>query len=239
MAKLTMIAISFTIMLFASLFANILPNNGHTLSGISDRYTILVFPSKYVYIILVVIYMSILYWIYKQWQMVRSNSLKITQLQAISFTLSMVFHIIWIYYWHQESFIISLIALLLSAGFLAIMYLTMPVSNTWQNRLPISLLLSWVIVTIMLNIAIIIVYYSWSGMGLSQPLWAVILLTVFVAVALHLRFHHHDPAVPFVLIWAYIGVAFHNNFEELLVTTAALFLSGVLAVGIIFMRKSN
>ena len=76
-------------------------------------------------------------------------------------------------------------------------------------------------------------------MGLSDPLWAVIMLTFGTAVALHLRFHYDDILFPIIYIWAFIGIAFKNGFEELLVTTAALFLSGVLVVGIIFIKKQK
>lgn len=232
-----MMALSFLLMLIASIVANIIPINGQTLSDVSDRYRVLVLPSKYVYLILVILYISILYWIYKQWQSYRSNSLKISQLQAISFTLSMLFHIVWLYFWDKEDFILSLIALVISAALLAIVYFTLPNDNSWTARLPISLFFSWVTITVMWNVAIIIVYYHWDSWGLSQPLLAVILLTAFVAIALHLRFHHYDPIFPFVYIWVYVGIAFHNNFEELLVTTAALFLSGAMFVGILFMHK--
>jgi hypothetical protein len=41
-----------------------------------------------------------------------------------------------------------------------------------------------------------------------------------------------------VFIWAFVGIAVRNGFEELLVSTAALFLSAVMLAGIIFMKKS-
>ena len=62
---------------------------------------------------------------------------------------------------------------------------------------------------------------------MSDPLWAVIMMTVGTALALHIRFHHFDIAYVFVFIWAFIGIAVRNGFEEFLVSTAALFLSAV------------
>jgi hypothetical protein len=41
-----------------------------------------------------------------------------------------------------------------------------------------------------------------------------------------------------VFIWAFVGIAVRNGFDELLVSTAALFLSAVMLAGIIFMKKS-
>ena len=40
------------------------------------------------------------------------------------------------------------------------------------------------------------------------------------------------------LYGAFLGIAIANGFNELLVTTASLFLSGVLIVGVLFMRKN-
>ncbi len=89
----------------------------------------------------------------------------------------------------------------------------------------------------MTNTSFTLTSYEWNGFGLSNPLWAVILLTIGVVIALHIRYHHFDIVYPSVFIWAFVGIAFHNHLDELLVTTAALFLCGVLVVGILFVKK--
>ena len=90
----------------------------------------------------------------------------------------------------------------------------------------------------MTNTSFTLTAYEWNGFGLSNPLWAVILLTIGTGIALYIRYHHFDIAYPSVFIWAYLGIALHNGFDELLVTTAALFLCGVLLVGILFIKKN-
>lgn len=79
--------------------------------------------------------------------------------------------------------------------------------------------------------------YQWSGFGISNALWAVIVMTVGTAIALHLRYHHFDVAYPIVFVWCYIGIAVQNGFDELLVTTAALFLAGVMIVGVFLIKR--
>lgn len=239
MGRLFIMFISYLCMMIFSVSATIFPFNGHTTTSVADSYTILAFPSKYVFYVVALIYISILYWFYKQWQLVRKQNMTFTFAQTALFTIGMLFQMAWIYYWFDESFIISCVLIVLSALCITAFYLLMPTKNTWAARIPISLFLSWLMIVVMLNIAIILVYYRWDGFGLSQSLWSVILLTGFVAIVMHIRFHHYDPYFPLLFIWVYVGIAVHNNFEELLVTTAALFLSGVFVTGIIFMRKKE
>lgn len=225
--------------MFISIFAAIVPINGQTTGNISDSYTILVFPAKYVFYAVTIIYISILYWLYKLWQMVRKQVITISKIQTVLFSVSMILQIVSLYYWHQQSFILSCVILILATILFAVFYLLMPATNTCSSRLPISFYLAWLTLVIMLHIAIILVHSHWDGFGISQPLWAVILLTLFMAIALHIRFHHYDPYFPILFIWFFIGIAIANNFEELLVSTAALFLSGVLIAGILFMVKKK
>lgn len=233
--------ISFLCMMIASITAAVLPINGQTTGNVSNSYAILAFPSKYVFFAVILIYISILHWFYNQWQMVRKHNFTITLFQTILFVSSMIFQILWIYFWLQEQFIASSVVLFISTLLFGIYYLLMPVDNTFTGRLPISFYLAWLILLFMINIAMMFVYYHWLGVGfgLSQPLWAVILLTFVMAIALHIRFHHYDPYFPVLFIWFFIGIAIANNFEELLVSTSAVFLSGVLVAGILFISKKK
>ena len=111
-------------------------------------------------------------------------------------------------------------------------------SNKLTDRVPLSIYFAWTTFLFMTNLSFTLTSYEWNGFGLSNPLWAVILLTMGTAITLHIRFHYLDIVYPSVFIWAYIGIALHNGFDELLVTTAALFLCGVLLVGIFFIKKN-
>jgi hypothetical protein len=121
---------------------------------------------------------------------------------------------------------------------LILLYITCPVSNNrLTGRLPISIYLGWISVATIANISYVLTVYQWNGWGLSDPLWAVIMMTIGTALALHIRFHHFDIAYVLVFIWAFIGIAVRNGFEELLVSTAALFLSAFMLAGILFIKK--
>lgn len=72
---------------------------------------------------------------------------------------------------------------------------------------------------------------------MSDQLWTVIMLTFATALALHIRFHHMDIPFALVFIWAFIGIAIKHGTDEMLVTTASLFLSGVILTGILLIKK--
>ena len=98
--------------------------------------------------------------------------------------------------------------------------------------------MAWSTFLFMTNSSFTLTAFEWEGFGLSKPLWAVILLTIGTGIALYICYKYFDIAYPSVFIWAYLGIAFHNGFDELLVTTAALFLCGALLVGIVFIKKN-
>lgn len=229
--------VSFLLMMIAIVTATILPLNGQTTGNVPDSYTILAFPSKYVFLVVILVYLSILYWFYKQWQIVRNKQISISILQTFLFSLAMLLQIVWIYYWHQEMYITSGVFSIISALLLTVFYMLLPIKNTLSQRIPISLLLAWFVILVSFNFAVILTYNYWEDFIFSTPLWTVILLTFIAAVALHIRFHHHDPYFPLLFIWFYLGIAIHNNFDELLVSTAALFLSGALIAAMLFLRK--
>ncbi|WP_397540027.1 tryptophan-rich sensory protein [Rummeliibacillus pycnus] len=239
MGRLLVVTIVYIAMIVFSTAANIIPLNGHTTSEISNSYTVLFSPAGYVYIIRVFIYIILAYWIYLLWKNPHSEY-HISLTQIVLFVASSIFNMLWIYLWHYEYFTWSIVAIIFMLLSLTGLYFTYPAwHRSWGGRLPISMYLAWVSIVTFMNIAFLFTHNHWNVLGLSDPLWAVIMLTCGTAIALHIRFHYDDILFPIVYIWAYIGIAFKNGFEELLVTTAALFLSGVLVVGIIFIKKQK
>lgn len=217
--------------------ANILPINGQTTGEISNRLPVLFTPARYVFSIWSLIYVLLIGWLVGMWR-IRNIGDTLFEKRSLFFILSCMFNISWIFLWHYEYFLLTVPVMIALLASLLMLYLTYPAQdNRLTSRLPISIYLGWISVATITNISYVITVYQWSGWGLSDPLWAVIMMTAGTALALHIRFHHSDIAYVLVFIWAYIGIAVHNGFEELLVMTAALFLSAVLFAGILFIKK--
>lgn len=239
MLRYILVIVSLLAVITTNALANILPLNGQTTGEISNRLPVLFTPAGYVFSIWSLIYLLLVFWVVGLWRN-RFNKDALYERRSLLFIISCVFNIAWIFLWHYEYFLLTVIVMISLLLTLIILYRTYPVQdNRLSIRLPISIYLGWISVATIANISYALTVYEWSGWGLSDPLWAVIMMTIGAALALHIRFHHFDIAYPAVFIWAFIGIAVRNGFEELLVMTAALFLSAVLLVGIIFIRKKS
>ncbi|TWT13457.1 DUF3810 domain-containing protein [Planomicrobium sp. CPCC 101079] len=237
MVRILVMTLAFLGIVIFNALANSLPINGQTTGEISNRVPVLITPAGYVFSIWGLIYILFAVWIIGWWIRLKKGEVPSTKI-TLFFTLSAVFNMAWLYLWHYEFFgwsIATIIAYLLALAGLYLQY-----QNTERKvteRMPISINLGWVIVATIVNINYVLTYYNWSGWGLSDALWTVIMLTIATAIALHIRFHHYDIPLALVFIWAFIGIAVKNGTDELLVTTASLFLSGVIATGILLIKK--
>lgn len=237
MVRFALMVIALIGVIIVNALANILPLNNQTTGEISNRLPVLFTPAGYVFSIWSVIYVLMIIWLIGMWK--RSNDIDATYIKRSNlFIISCIFNVAWIYLWHYEYFLFTVVVMIAFLITLILLYRTYPVSdNLLTGRLPISIYLGWISVATITNISYVLTLYQWNGWGLSDPLWAVIMMTVGTALALHIRFHHFDIAYVFVFIWAYIGIAVRNGFEELLVSTAALFLCAVMLAGILFIKK--
>lgn len=238
MFRLILMTIAFLAIIAINALANILPINGQTTGEISNRLPVLFTPAGYVFSIWSVIYILLAIWIAGFW--IRYKKEKELPSRAISlyFILSAAANITWLFLWHYEYFACSIAAMLLYLGSLILLYLQYDNNERkFTERLPISVNMGWISVATITNISYVLTYYNWGGWGLSNELWAVIMLTVATALALHVRFHHSDIPFTLVFVWAFIGIAVKHGLDEMLVTTASLFLSGVIITGILLIKK--
>ena len=237
MVRFVLMVIALIGVIAINALANILPLNNQTTGEISNRLPVLFTPAGYVFSIWSVIYVLLIIWLVGMWNKRKQGDVAYTKRSNL-FIVSCLLNISWIYLWHYEKFLLTVIVMIGLLITLIALYKTYPVSdNRITSRLPISIYLGWISVATIANISYVLTYYQWNGWGLSDPLWAVIMLTIGTALALHIRFHHYDIAYVFVFIWAYVGIAVQNGLEELLVSTAALFLSAVMLAGILFIKK--
>lgn len=238
MRRLSIIIISLIVATIFTINAFWIQLQGVSTIDILNRLPILFAPANYVYYIWFLVFIFLFLWV-KNYFPLRETNNSITFVQTVLFLCAMSFQVTSLLSWHNGQLIVALVLLILQLISVFALYLTYPLKNEMLKlRLPIAIYFSWTTFLFILYIWYILIDNGWQGFGLSNALWAVIIMTMGTAVALHLRFHHFDIAYPIVFIWCYIGIAFANGFDELLVTTAALFLSGVMVVGIFFMKKN-
>ncbi|MFF5996721.1 hypothetical protein AAGS61_18590 [Lysinibacillus sp. KU-BSD001] len=203
------------------------------------RLPLLFSPASFVYLFTFVLYASLFVYVWQAYQN-RQTIFVTTRLQALLFVLACLLQITFFYIWHQDQYITAFILLMLQLLSLFGLHMTYPFHREYISlRIPIAMWLGWNLFFILIVISYLTIYYEWHGLGLSNALWVVILLTAGAATALHLRYHHFDRIIPSIFILGYVGIAVANGFTELFVSTAALFLCGVMVVAILFMEKKK
>jgi len=239
MVRFVLMVISLIGVITVNALANILPLNNQTTGEISNRLPVLFTPAGYVFSIWSIIYLLLIFWVVGMWKNCKQNHAAYSKRSNL-FIISSILNMAWIYLWHYEYFLLTVVVMIGLLVTLINLYATYKVTdNLVTCRLPISIYLAWISVATISNISYVLTFYQWSGWGLSNPLWAVIMMTIGTALALHIRYHHFDVTYVLVFIWAFIGIAVRNGLEELLVSTAAIFLSAVMLSGILFIKKNK
>lgn len=238
MVKIILLILSLISTITVHILANVLPINDQTTVSILNRLPIFFTPAHYVFFIWIVIYLLLASWIWnsiEEYRATRHLPLK----RVLLFVITSILHSIWILFWHFEQFNYALITMLLLLGTLFLLYTTYPVKQpNWMSRLPISIYFGWAFIMTFINLDYLLTFYEFSGLGITKSLWTVILLTIATAIALHFRYHFADRAIVLVFIWTFLGLACRHLFNELLISTASIFLSSVLVVGIFFIKKT-
>lgn len=211
--------------------------NGHTTLELLSRLPVPMAPANYVYLLWVgiLVYTLVSFIKYRKKHI---PALFYSTFQSALFICNSIVFCLVLYIWHQEQY---MSAVILCAALLLLtfsLYLTYPVTKEGiRLRIPIAALTSWLLFLFVLMAHITLVRYEWSGFGLSNSLWTVIFLTVITIISLYLKYQYTDWVSQLVLVWFYIGITFINGFHDLLVSSAALFLSGVLLVGSYMIKK--
>lgn len=239
MGRIVILLISLIVLSIYSITAFWIGINDITTINSIERLPLLFLPGSFVYLFIFVLLASLFFFVWRAFTN-RQTIFAITKLQVLLFVIACALQIAFLYAWHHELYMPAFILFMLQLLSLFGLHMTYPFYKEYIHlRIPIAMWLGWNLFFILIIICYILVYYGWNGLGLSNALWVVILLTVGTATALHLRYHHFDRITPTVFILGYIGVTIANGFDELFVSTASLFLCSVMIVGILFMEKKK
>jgi hypothetical protein len=209
----TMIVLLVLLTIVVNGLANALPLNDLTTGEISDRFEVYFVPAGYVFSIWGLIYLGLIgYAIYQALPSQRQNP----RLQSIGgfFTLASLANIAWLFLWHYEQFVGTLIAMLVLLISLIVIYLRLGIgcgivsmAESWLVRLPFSIYLGWISVATVANVTSLLDYLDWDGFGLSPEVWMIIVLAVVVVIAGLMSVTRRDIAYSLVILWALAGIA--------------------------------
>jgi hypothetical protein len=193
--------------------ANALPLNGQNTGEISDRFKVFFVPAGYVFAIWGLIYIGMFtFAIYQALPSQKENP----RLRSVGswFILASIANIVWLYLWHYNYFVWTLVAMLTLLFSLVAIYLRLDIGRSdvtrgelWLVHIPISLYLGWVSVATIANVTDVLYYLGWGGGGIAPQIWAVIMIIAGLVIATLVSLRRGDYIFPLVFVWAYAGIA--------------------------------
>jgi len=193
--------------------ANALPLNGQNTGEVSDRFDVYFVPAGYVFSIWGLIYLGLsVFAIYQALPAQRENP----RLRAVGWwvALSGLANSAWIFLWHYEQFLLTVVVMLVLLVTLLITYVRLgigrtavPAAEKWAVRLPFSIYLGWITVATVANITSVLDYVNWDGFGIAPEIWMSIILAAVLLIAVLMNFTRRDAAYALVILWALAGIA--------------------------------
>lgn len=232
-AILNLAALAATILI--NFLANALPLNGKTTGEISDSFAVFFVPAGYAFSIWGLIYLGLLAYAVYQLLAPQRDDPYLRSIDSL-FLISCAANSVWLFLWHYELFVLTLLAMIILLLSLIAIYLRLdisraPVSGTfkWLVHRPFSIYLGWVTVATIVNVTVVLADLNWSGWGISPEVWTVVVLFTGAAIAGLVLYRRGDLAYGLVILWAYIAVAVKNSGVPL-VGTVAMIASVLVAV---------
>jgi len=247
--------IALLFMLVMNTLAVSLPIGGKTTGELSDLYPNLFVPAGFTFAIWSVIYLLLVGFIAYQW-IVSDDKSKVEKI-GNWFVLNGLANGSWIVAWHYELVPVSIVIMLVLLGSLIMMYRKLNINYfgkygiKWLVYTPISVYLGWISVATIANFTTVLVSYGWSGFGISEDVWAVVVLIVAVILGSLMLYRHKDIFYAGVIAWASYGilskrladtVAMDAKIEHTSQVALYIMIIGILltiTIGILGKRKSQ
>jgi len=197
--------------------ANILPIGGKNTGELSDNIPNLFVPSGLTFTIWGIIYiLIILFTIYLARDLFKREKTTKHFLEKISyfFILSSLANVLWIFLWHYEQILLSILAMIILFVSLLIIYLRLDIGIdkvSMKEKLfihvPISVYIGWITVATIANIIAVLVNIGWDGFGISEQVWTILVIAITTLISLLIIIKRKDIVYSLVIIWALIGIA--------------------------------
>ena len=185
-----------------------LPLGGVTTAEVSARYESLFTPAGYAFAIWGLIYMALFAYVIYQARPVRRQNVKLAKISR-PWQLSCVFNILWIFFWHYDFLLLSMLAMLGILLCLIAIYRELGIAASPASmgrkvfvHLPFSIYTGWVSVATIANLSAVQVGTGWNALLFSAETWTLLKLGIAGAIAATLICRRRDIAATLVVAWA-------------------------------------
>lgn len=213
MGMKTVVVVTYLMMLFINILANILPINNITTGAVSARYDNLFAPAGFTFSIWIVIYIVLGGHVFYQFKDVFYSPETRAMVQKLRkwFSVSSAANAIWILAWHYDLILLSvLFMILILLSLLRSMMLIGSAKLTPQERLwikkPFSIYLGWVLVATIANVTALFVKWDLHFFGIPEPMITGIIILIGMVISALTLMRFKDSLIGAVVLWAYYGI---------------------------------
>jgi hypothetical protein len=206
-------------MIVVNYLANALPLNNKTTGELSDALPNLFVPAGITFSIWGVIYLLLA--VYCVVQFTDKNQEIIAGISWM-FAISCILNALWIITWHYQKLPLSLLVM---AGLLV----TLIYINVMVRSLPFGIVkasfgvyLGWICIATIANVTALLVSYNWNGFGISEQIWAIMMIFVGALLVCLTLYRLHNPYIGFAVIWAFIGIYIKRQTDFRSIAVAAV-----------------
>lgn len=234
--------------LIAVLVVNFLASSisigGYTTGELSHMNPTLITPAGFTFSIWGIIYLLLIAMtVYIAWEFYQENKIADRIVKTIGpwFIINCIANMSWIFMWHHQQILLSLILMLIIG--LSLFQIYRAIDQDWLENnttttfticLPFSVYFGWISVATVANAAVYLKSIGWSGWGLPESTWTVIMIGVIGLLGLFVLWKERDTSFTLVLVWALWGISrarVGGEFPNL--SSSAITVMSVLIIGIL------
>lgn len=192
--------------------ANILPINGVNTGEISARYPTGFTPAGWVFSIWGLIYIGLAIFSIYAARATTDTGVWIRQIEPV-YWVSCVANALWIFMWHYELMLASLLLMFVLLGSLIVIYVRLlraPAKSLTERlfvNAPFSLYFGWISTAVLANLAAWFFAINIYPFGLSMDEWAILVVVTATAIYTAMGVRTHDALYTSVFCWASLGIA--------------------------------
>ena len=219
--------LTFVLVLVMNYLANALPLNGKTTGELSAQYPNLFVPAGITFSIWGIIYLLLLVFLILQFS---GPSKTLVMAIGLGFAVSNFFNAGWIVAWHYEKLPLSLVFMLGILVSLIFANLQLKDSSLGIIKAAFGIYLGWILIASIANLTAVLVNYNWSGWGISEQNWAIIMIVVGALISIVSLIKLNNPFLALAVIWAFAGIILNRKADFPAIALVAVV--GIVAVGV-------
>lgn len=225
------VLLTYILMIIVNALANILPINGIGSGEVSDSYPNLFAPAGSTFAIWGVIYLLLgLYTLFQLGLMGKYN--KAFNKIGIFMIATSLINSLWIFAWHYDFILVSLLLIVGLLSCLIFIHKEMQKHILTKKevlfiKVPFNIYFGWITIATIANATTFLVSVHWSGWGIQEETWTVIMLIIGLLIAIRTILKYQMLSYGFVIIWAYYGIflkhtsVFNSQYPTVINTTLA------------------